>query len=85
MIKLTDLKWSKIEGDAPQMSCNMCGKEAQAQGWHIGTIEIGDGADFSVVTCSDECLRDFKSHPAVTSYINDRLRAAQQTHTKSNE
>jgi hypothetical protein len=84
MITLNDLAWSKIEGDAPEMSCNLCGKTAPAQDWHIGTINLSDDATFSVVLCSDECLHGFKSHPSVTSYINDRLRAVQRLQAKGN-
>jgi hypothetical protein len=73
-MKVESLEFHQIEGNAPVFTCNTCGISRQAQGWYIADIPIGDEGDtVSIVVCSQECKRAFKSHPKVQEYVNDLL------------
>ncbi len=74
LMKVKDLEFHSIEGNAPVFTCNNCGKRGEARGWFIADIAIGEGSDTaSIVVCSRRCEQAFKHHPMAQKYVNDML------------
>ncbi len=70
------LSFNAIESDnAPDMQCNMCGKEANAKGWLLAAIYpfMNNTCDFSIVVCSKKCKDDYLTHPVADFHILDTI------------
>lgn len=82
-VKVKDLVFNRIEGDAPLMTCNTCGSEQNALGWRMADIPIGGSGDtISIVVCSKACKRAFKAHPMAQKYVDDLIRKVEAMRAK---
>ena len=73
-MRVKDLAFHRIEGNAPVMTCNSCGVSEKADGWRMADIPLGDSGDtVSIVVCSRRCQQTFKHHLMAEKYLADLL------------
>jgi len=68
-----DLHFEKIEGNAPDFTCNFCGTRRPGNGMLMASLQITEDSEFSVVVCDHECMVGIMSAPHTDDYINDTI------------
>jgi len=80
-INLKKLKFDKVASkNAPELTCNNCGKRNSAYHWHMADIPFNDGSSdhFSIALCSSKCKTAFLKAPGVQEYLVHSIKEAME-------